>query len=164
TRQHSQLAILDGHDVVVVDRRQGRYDLPLTDRAGSRHPPVPTGVGLVLLAHGPTELVEEILASSFGWPVHECPRPGAHEVRAQLSEIRRRGVAVVSRPTSPLTSVAAPIHNRSGTVVAALAVLVPAEGADPARLEPAVRTAARGITRTLSDPHGPRRRLPPWGY
>lgn len=164
TRLHSQLAILDGHDVVIVDRRVGRYDLPLTDRAGSRHPPVPTGVGLVLLAHSPAAVVDEVLASAFGWPLHECPRPSPHDVRAQLAEIRRRGVAVVQRPTSPLTSVAAPVHNRSGNVVAAVSLLAPADVADPARLEPALRTTARGITRDLSDPRGPRRRLPAWTY
>ncbi|NTW40933.1 MAG: IclR family transcriptional regulator [Cellulomonadaceae bacterium] len=164
TRQHSQLAILDGHDIVVVDRRVGRYDLPLTDRAGSRHPPVATGAGLVLLAHASSELVEEILGSHFGWPLHECPRPSAHAVRAQLAEIRKSGLAIVDRPTSPLTSVAAPIQNRRGTVVAALSVVVPTEAADPARLEPALRTTARSITRVLSEPGSPRRRLPAWGY
>ena len=164
TRQHSQIAILDGHDIVIVDRRAGRYDLPLTDRAGSRHPPVATGAGLVLLAHASSELVEEVVSSAFGWPLHECPRPSANDVRAQLAEIRRRGVAIVTRPTSPLTSVAAPIHNRMGTVVAALSVVVPTEVADPGRLEPALRTAARGISRVLSEPGNTRRRLPAWGY
>jgi DNA-binding IclR family transcriptional regulator len=41
------------------------------------------------------------------------------------------------------------VHDAQGTVVAALSVLVPAENAEPRLLGPAVRTAARGISRGL---------------
>jgi DNA-binding IclR family transcriptional regulator len=49
----------------------------------------------------------------------------------------------------PLVTVAAPIFDADDRVVAALSVLVPEEGADPRVLAPAVRTAARAVSRGL---------------
>ena len=144
TRHHAQLAVLEGHEAVVLDRRIGRTTLPVNYRVGGRLPVVPTAVGLTLLAFAPPHITEEVLAGAFGWPLHECPRPTGHDVRAHLARIRQSGVAVVARPTSPITSIAVPVHDGDGEVVAALALVFLAGAADPSHLGPVL---ARGVAR-----------------
>ena len=52
---------------------------------------------------------------------------------------------------------AAPVRGPDGTVVAAVSVVVPQEGAQVPALIPAVRLAARGISRALGwQPEGDR--------
>jgi DNA-binding IclR family transcriptional regulator len=64
--------------------------------------------------------------------------------------VRRDGLATIRRRVPrPLVTVAAPVLDAEDQVVAALSVLVPEEGADPRVLGPAVRTAARAVSRGL---------------
>jgi DNA-binding IclR family transcriptional regulator len=49
----------------------------------------------------------------------------------------------------PLVSVAAPIFAADDRITAALSVVVPVENAEPRVLGPALRTAARSISRGL---------------
>lgn len=163
TRHEVQLAALEGHDAVVLDRRRSRESLPLNYRVGGRLPVVPTAVGLVLLAFGPPTATDDVLASAFGWPLHECPRPSAHEVRAALARVRRDGIAIVSRPTSPVASAAVPVRDGDGQVVAALGLVFPADATDRGHLGPVLRTSSLAISRM----HSARRvrpTPPPWRY
>ncbi|CAM5701757.1 IclR family transcriptional regulator OS=Streptomyces tendae OX=1932 GN=GUR47_02180 PE=4 SV=1 [Streptomyces tendae] len=67
-----------------------------------------------------------------------------------LAEVRRTGAAVSDRQvTDDALSVAAPVHGPDGTVTAAVSVVVPYAGARVPTLVPAVRLAARGISRGL---------------
>ena len=75
------------------------------------------------------------------------------QVRRVLADVRRTGAAVSDRQIEMVSlSVAAPVRGPRGEVVAALSVVVPAAGADARVLVPAVRAAARGITRALAAP------------
>jgi DNA-binding IclR family transcriptional regulator len=108
-----------------------------------------TGVGLVLLAHAPVPVQEEVLAGDLTLePGH--PLQSERELRALLAAIRREGVAVASRLLpEPMTSVAAPVLN-SRRVVAALSVVAQSGNAQPAALTPAVVAVARAISRAVS--------------
>jgi DNA-binding IclR family transcriptional regulator len=149
TRQHIQLAVLDGQDAVVLDRRTGATLLPVRYRIGGRLPLIATAVGIVLLAHAGADLQEQVIGSAYRWPLHECPRPAPHEVRAQLAQARRAGGTVVRRPTSPVASVAVAVRDRNAYVVAAVAAVLPLGSVEPAQLVPALRATARGISRRL---------------
>jgi DNA-binding IclR family transcriptional regulator len=71
-------------------------------------------------------------------------------LRRTLAEIRREGLCTLRRRApQPLVSVAAPIFGADDTISAALSVVVPRENAEPRLLGPAVRTAARAISRGL---------------
>jgi DNA-binding IclR family transcriptional regulator len=71
-------------------------------------------------------------------------------LRRVLAEVRRTGVAVSSRQvTDDALSVAAAVHGADGAVVAAVSVVVPYADARVPVLVPAVRLAARGISRAL---------------
>jgi DNA-binding IclR family transcriptional regulator len=93
TRQNVQLAVLDGTEVVFVERISGRGAVNVLTRVGGRMPLHATGVGLVLLAHATPELQEQVLASPLRrYTSRTISDPD--ELRRALAEVRRTGVAV----------------------------------------------------------------------
>lgn len=152
THENVQLGVLDGRDVVYVERLSGREAVPVSSRVGGRLPLHATGVGLVLLAHADRELQDEILHG----PLRRfTPRTiaTAHRLRRELAEVRRNGYVISDRQIELSTlSVAAPVFDHTDAVTAAMSVVVPAEGTDPSRLVPVVRSAARGLSRALGSP------------
>ena len=147
THQNVQLAVLDGVDAVYIERISGRDAVHVITRPGGRLPLHATGVGLVLLAYAPDDVLERVL----GRPLRRYTRRTITDparLRRELAEVRRTGVAISRRQIELIsTSVAAPV--RAGTqVVAALSVVVPSD--DARTYTPAVVATARGISRTLS--------------
>ena len=150
THENVQLAVRDGTELVFVERIAGRSAVGVLTRVGGRFALPPTGVGLVLLAHAPVEVQEEVLARPLvGYTRHTITDPG--QLRRVLAEVRRSGVAISDRQvTGDAVSVAAPVEVR-GSVVAALSIVV--RGSSPSAVRPyipGVRAAARGIGRTLA--------------
>ncbi len=161
TRQHVQLVVRDGEEALVLDRRDGREPLPIYYHLGGHIPLVPTAAGMVLLAAAGASLMESMLErGTYRWPLYECPRPSAADVRAQVAEVRRTDIAVVRRPTSPVVSVGVPVRDRDRRVVAAIGMLLPADGLPVTRVEPLLRASALAAARGLSA--GERDRPPDW--
>jgi DNA-binding IclR family transcriptional regulator len=167
TRQNVQLGVRDGHEVVYVERLAHPEAVRVFSRVGGRMPLHATGVGQVLLAHAPGPVQEEVLAGPL--PAL-TPRTitDAHTLRRTLAAVRREGVAVCDGMVDLLAmSVAAPVRGEDERVVASLSVVVPSAGAEPRAIVPAVRAAARGISRALGSPTARRRPLgvvtPPTG-
>jgi DNA-binding IclR family transcriptional regulator len=149
TGQHVLLAVRDGHEAILVERLSAHRAGRVLYRIGGRMPTHATGVGLVLLAHAPVQLQQDVLAGDLTVePGH--PLQSERELRALLAAVRRDGVAVVSREQpEPMTSVAAPVFD-SGRVVAALSVVAQSGNLQPAALTPAVVAVARAISRAVS--------------
>jgi DNA-binding IclR family transcriptional regulator len=149
THQNIQLAVLDGAEVVYVERLSGPRAVRVITRPGSRLPLHATGVGQVLLAHAERELQEQVLAAPLGaFTGRTVTDPAA--LRRVLAAVRREGVAVCHGQVETFSlSVAAPVYGPADTVVAALSVVVPAEGTDARTIVPPVRASARGISRAL---------------
>ena len=149
TRQHVLLAVRDGEEALLVERLSSHQAVDALYRPGGRVPLHSTGVGLVLLAFAEPEFQEQVLQQPLMHEPEKVPVSAA-ALRRTLAEIRRDGLATFRRGSpGPVVSVAAPVHDAAGVVVAALSVVVPAEHAEPRLLGPAVRTAARGISREL---------------
>jgi DNA-binding IclR family transcriptional regulator len=149
TRENVQLAVREGVEVVFVERLSGRDAVTVLTRVGGRFTLHASGVGLVLLAHAPTEVQERVLASRLS---RYTPKTTTDPtvVRSVLANVRTRGYAVSDgQVTLDALSVAAPIVDRTGTVIAAVSLVVHADRADPQTLAPVVRAAARGISREL---------------
>ncbi|MCZ2835984.1 IclR family transcriptional regulator [Modestobacter sp. VKM Ac-2985] len=150
THENVQLAVRDGVEVVFVERFASRDAVAVYTEVGGRFALPPTGVGLVLLAHAPPEVQEQVLGSPLRrYTAQTITDPV--QLRRVLAEVRRAGVAVSDRQvTDDAVSVAAPISAR-GEVVAALSIVV--RGSSPAAVRPmasGVRAAARAISRTLA--------------
>ncbi|CAL9372766.1 IclR family transcriptional regulator [Streptomyces sp. NPDC090994] len=158
THENVQLAVRDGGEVVYVEWLSGRSAVGVHIRVGGRWPLHATGVGLALLAHGTPEVQEAYcagpLAAFTPYTVTDPVR-----LRGVLAEVRRTGVAVSDRQvTEDAISVAAPVRGPDGTVTAAVSVVVPHDAVRVPALSPAVRLAARGISRGLGwRPGGPSR-------
>ena len=152
TRQHVLLAVLDGDAALLVERRSSRDAVPVQYRVGDRLPLPMTGVGRLLLAYAPVDLQERVLRGE-GAGRSQDPPPQPAALRRALADIRRTGIGIINRRSpAPVVSVAAPVRGRRDLVVAALSIVVPAGGASPKTLEPAVRAAARAVSRGLGAP------------
>ena len=149
TRQHVLLAVRESTEALLVERLSAHQAMNVLYRVGGRLPLHSTGVGLVLLAFADSAFQESVLAQPLMHLPENVPvSPAA--LRRTLAEIRRDGLATFRRRTpEPLVSVAAPIFGADERVAAALSVVVPQEHAEPRLLGPAVRTAARAISRGL---------------
>ncbi|MEU5596733.1 IclR family transcriptional regulator [Streptomyces sp. NPDC020298] len=149
THENVQMAVRDGSEVVYIEWISGRSAVGVHIRVGARWPLHATGVGLALLAHSGTGFQEEYcagpLASFTPYTITDPAR-----LRRVLAEVRRTGVAVSDRQvTEDALSVAADVRGPGGAVVAAVSVVVPQQAAQVPVLAPAVRLAARGISRAL---------------
>jgi DNA-binding IclR family transcriptional regulator len=150
THENVQLAVIDGMDAVYVERISGRDSVHVLTRPGTRLPVHATGVGLVLLAHAPHEAQEAVLnASLTRYTRYTITDP--RRLRRMLADVRRSGYAVSERQIENISaSIAAPIRDAAGSVVAAISVVVKAGDTDPSLYVPAVMAAGRGISRVLS--------------
>ncbi|MGY1846709.1 MULTISPECIES: IclR family transcriptional regulator [unclassified Blastococcus] len=149
TRQHVLLAVREGGDALLVERLSAHQAIPVLYRVGGRLPLQSTGVGLVLLAFADPGFQEALLAQPLmHQPENVAVSPAA--LRRTLAEVRRDGLATLRRRApQALVSVAAPVFDADDRIAAALSVVVPQENAEPRLLGPAVRTAARSISRGL---------------
>lgn len=149
TRENVHLAVLDGARALYLEKITGRGAVRLVTRRGGRLPLHATGVGKVLLAHAPPELLEQVLAGGLKRYTPSTIVTPEH-LRRALAEVRRTGVALSREElTLGTLSVAAPVFGVGGTSDAALSIVVRSARADLRRLGPAVRTAAMGISREL---------------
>ncbi|MFL6124761.1 IclR family transcriptional regulator [Actinophytocola sp.] len=149
THETVHLAILDGVEVVYVQKMESRTGPPVPSRVGGRLPAHCTGVGKALLAFSPPARLAAVVASGLH---RRAPRtvvaPGL--LRRELAEIRDRGVATEHEESGVgITCVSAPVLDAEGVAVAAVSITGWVNRLEPARFAPAVRTAALGIARTL---------------
>jgi DNA-binding IclR family transcriptional regulator len=152
TRETVHLAVRDGLSALYVERISGRESVPIVSQVGSRLPLHATGVGKVLLAAAPDEVLQAMLGALTRETPHTVAEPG--RLLREVAEVRRRGVArTAEEMTLGAASVAVPVVvERGGTpvVAAALGVVVPSSRRDPLTLVPALQVAARGIGRELA--------------
>ncbi|SDP52282.1 transcriptional regulator, IclR family [Klenkia soli] len=155
TRDTVHLAVRDGLAALYVDRVSGRESVPVVSQVGSRLPLHAVGVGKVLLAAAPDDVVEQVLRSPTRATRHTVVDPA--RLARELTETRRTGWARTSEEMSlGAASVAVPVTVvlRGGrtVVAAALGIVVPTHRAerDLPRLVPVLEVAARGIGRELA--------------
>lgn len=139
TGETVQVAVLDGREVVYVERLDSPNTLRLFLEVGRRNSAHATGCGKALLAFLPPEQLDRRLRN---WRLEAKTTHTITDLsllRKDLAEARRRGYAVNRRESEVgVISVAAPIRDVSGRAVAAISVAGPAE-----RLEPHERLLAQ---------------------
>jgi DNA-binding IclR family transcriptional regulator len=149
TRQHVQLGVLEGDDVLFIERLSARDAVVNLTQIGGRIPVHASSSGLVLVAFAEPERQEEVLALPRERYTPETV-VDAGRLRRTLAEVRRVGYAVsVGHLHLDATGIAVPVHGPGNAVVAALGVVVPSAGAQPRLHVSALLAAARGISRTL---------------
>ncbi|GII59579.1 IclR family transcriptional regulator [Planotetraspora thailandica] len=123
TNESSSIAQLDGSDIVYVARVAVPKIVTLSVTIGTRFPALQTSLGKVLLAGLTPEEAGRTLAepSRSGIPARRQPTP--EERDAELREVRAKGWALTDEELAlGIRSVAAPLRDGSGRVIAALNV------------------------------------------
>lgn len=125
TDESSSIAQLDGSDIVYVARVAVPKIITLAVSVGTRFPAPQTSLGKVLLAGLPPDELERALAEPSRSGVRARWQPERSEIDAVLREVRAKGWALTDEQLAPgVRSVAAPLRNGDGSVVAALNVTV----------------------------------------
>lgn len=125
THESTSMAQLDGSDIVYVARVAVPKIIALQVTIGTRFPALPTSLGKVLLAAlAPAEL-EAVLAEPSRSGVTPRWQPGVEERDAALREVRAKGWALTDEQLAGgIRSVAAPVRDGTGRVIAAMNVTV----------------------------------------
>ena len=152
--QHVQLGVLDGREVLFVERLSAPGAVVNYTRIAGRLPLHASSSGQVLLAHAPRELQEQVLAAPMQrFTRHTITTPD--RLRVTLAEVRRQGFSFCrGHIHEDALGVAVPVFDADRNVIAALAAIVPNEPGARS-VVPVLMTAARGVTRNLSLPASP---------
>ena len=118
------MSVLDGGSIVYVARVPTRRRIMTVAIAvGTRFPAYATSMGRVLLAGLDEDALEEHLSTLQLERFTEHTVTTHDDLRARLEVIREQGYALVDQELEHgLRSLAAPVHDRQGTVVAAVNV------------------------------------------
>ena len=125
TGESSSIGQLDGSDIVYVARVAVPKIIALRVEIGTRFPAPPTSLGKVLLAGLSPDELDATLAQPSRSGVLPRWRPERAELDAVLRGVRARGWALTDEQLAPgVRSVAAPLRDGTGRVIAAMNVTV----------------------------------------
>jgi IclR family pca regulon transcriptional regulator len=155
--ESSSVSVLDGDDVVYVARVHTQRIMTVLIAVGTRFPAYATSMGRVLLAGLPDADLTEYLARAELAPLTSRTVTDAGTLRARVDAVRAQGFALVDQELEEgLRSAAAPVRDRSGSVVAAVNLSVSAGRTSLRRLEdefvPPLLETALQISRDLGRP------------
>ncbi|RFU18859.1 IclR family transcriptional regulator domain-containing protein [Geodermatophilus marinus] len=144
------LAVLDGADTVVLAQAPGRRLLAPVHTVGARAPAYATSAGRVLLAELPPGERSRVLGAAQLAPLTRRTLTDRAALARALDGAAASGVAVVDQELEEgLLSVAVPVYDRDGAVIAALTTALAAGRWAPehlhAELVPELRTTAEVI-------------------
>jgi IclR family pca regulon transcriptional regulator len=156
--ESSSVSVLDGTDIVYVARVAVSRIMTVSINVGTRFPAHATSMGHVLLAGLDAQALEKYLghAELDRLTSHTLTTPTA--LKAELAKVREQGWALVDQELEEgLRSVAAPIRDRNGAVVAAVNLSTHASRTSPGQVReemvPPLLAAAKRIEADLA--HAP---------
>ena len=153
TGESSQVGVLDGHEVVYVDRLESAHSLRLFTETGRRVPVHCTSSGKVLLAYLPEARRQAVLRAAPFTALTPHTITDRSQLAAELDRVRRRGWAeAVNEREIGVASIAAPVRDVSGEVIAAISIGVPLARCSVMalrRLAPVIMEAAEAASRRL---------------
>lgn len=150
TGHTANLGVLDGPDVVYLEKLPGANDDVRIARPGARLPAHCTGLGKTLLAFAPRAAVRAAIAS--GLP-RRGPRTitGSRRLVRELDRVRARQVAFDAEESAPgMFCVAAPILGSGADAQGSLSISGCSTAAEMERLRPVVQSAAGEASRRLA--------------
>lgn len=123
TNESTSIAQLDGSDIVYVARVAVPKIVGLAVSIGTRFPALPTSLGKVLLAALEPDELKKALAEPSRSGVTPRVQPDPKSIDKMLRDVRAKGWALTDEQLAAgIRSVAAPLRNGDGKVVAALNV------------------------------------------
>jgi len=154
TRESCSASILDGTDIVYVARSATKRIMSVGLNVGSRLPAYCTSMGRVLLASEPVERQKDLLQQSKPTALTDKTVTDPTRLLTELAKVRAQGYAYVDQELEiGLRSIAVPVCNSAGAVVAAINVSTQASRMDEASIHAKIREAllhaAQSITPSL---------------
>jgi IclR family pca regulon transcriptional regulator len=123
--QTFNVSILDGTQILYIDRVKTQSILSINLEIGSKLPAYCTSMGRVLLANRDKSEVGELLKQVKREKYTPQTITSVHKLKRILKEVREKGVSINKGELAlELWSAAAPIRNRKGKVVAAVNMAV----------------------------------------
>ncbi|HET8614433.1 MAG TPA: IclR family transcriptional regulator C-terminal domain-containing protein [Actinomycetales bacterium] len=121
--ESSSVSVLDGDEVVYVARVPTKRIMTVGINVGTRFPAHVTSMGRVLLAAHTDDWLQGYLSSVRLQPLTERTITDRAELLAELRRVREQGWTIIDQELEAgLRSIAAPIHDTTGAVVAAVNV------------------------------------------
>ncbi len=115
------IAVLDGINIIYVARANVTRIMAIDLRVGTRLPAFCTSIGRVLLANLPAEEMQALLSRIEFSRYTDRTLISVEQLRQVLLSVRRDGYAIVDEELEVgLRSMAVPIQDRTGRVVAAI--------------------------------------------
>ncbi|WP_213454135.1 IclR family transcriptional regulator domain-containing protein [Rhizomonospora bruguierae] len=123
--ESSSMCVLDGDDIVYVARVPTSRIMTVAINVGTRFPAYATSMGRVLLASQPDDAIEKYLSRAVLTRLTARTITTTPVLGTELRRVRAQGYAIVDQELEEgLRSIAAPIRDRTGTVVAAVNISV----------------------------------------
>ena len=151
TRETANLAVLDGGEVLYLEKLTGRRSVVTPSRVGGRMPALCTALGKVLTAFSAPEVGEQVIESGLAARTpNTVTCPSAQ--RRELARVRGEGIGFDREETvTGVRCIAAPVLTADGTCLAAVSITAPAERMVFAQVAPAIRYAAQQASLAVAD-------------
>ncbi|MGQ4268644.1 IclR family transcriptional regulator domain-containing protein [Nocardiopsis changdeensis] len=118
--ESASVSVLDGDDVLYVARVATSRIMTVSIRVGTRFPAVATSMGRVLLADRDEAEIDAFLERVRLEPLTRFTVTDPERLRAELLRVREQGYAIVDQELEEgLRSIAAPVRDTAGRVIAA---------------------------------------------
>ncbi len=135
-RQSSSAAVLDGDEIVYVLRVPAHKIMSINLGLGSRLPAYCSSMGRVLLAGLPPKQLKERVQAMVLEPYTPATIVDPGQLLTAIAQVREQGWCIVVEELEPgLVSLAAPVRDHSGRVVAAINISGHAKSMTPEHLQ-----------------------------
>jgi IclR family pca regulon transcriptional regulator len=125
-RQSCALSVLDGEELVYVQRQHAKRILPMSPTLGSRLPAHAVSMGRILLAGLPDGDLDDYLKHATFKRLTSATVTDRRQLRKELLKIREQGYAWVDGELDEsICGLAVPVRDKDGTTIAALNVSLP---------------------------------------
>lgn len=152
----AHISVLDHTDVIYIQKMECNHYVRALTHVGKRNPSYCTSSGKVLLAHADESLVEAVINSGLN-KFTNTTITDPDKLREQLKKIREDGFAYsLAEFNEGVHSVAAPIYDYTGKVIAALTVVGPMQRIQQSKIRPLAKKVIEA-SMEISDRMGYRR-------
>jgi len=145
TQESAHLSILDGSEVVYIDKVESSQPVRAYSRIGGRAPAYAVATGKALLAHQSDDVIQRLAPNLK--PFTSSTITELDLLACHLSEVRETGIAFNRGEwRDQVWGIASPVIDAEGRVVAAIGISGPSDRFSPmasARFVPLVRDAGR---------------------
>jgi IclR family KDG regulon transcriptional repressor len=138
------LSVLDQLEVMYIEKVECQQPVRVLTYVGSRNPTYCTSAGKVILANSEKQLTEKVIENGLkSFTEHTITNPD--DLIEHLEQIRENGYAFsIEELQEGVTSVAAPVFDHTGNIIAALSVVGPKQRIQPHKIPAFAKNIAIG--------------------